>query len=486
MTPYSLSDNETKLYCLEKIIEAISDGVVLSDAEGRVVVYNHAQEKLEELKSSDMVGKHLWEAYSYDPDAPSEHRKVLQSGKKIENKYDAHAINNGIPKYVSYSTYPILKNGKAIGVFSISKNETKLHSLLEETIELKRRFLSRDQETQESVEDAGNGTRYTFSQIVGESETMQQLIKEAQKIAWLDNGILIVGETGTGKEVFAQSIHNHGKKSSDPFIGINCAAIPENLLEGILFGTVNGSYTGAVDRSGLFEEARGGSLFLDELNSMPVTMQTKLLRVLQERKVNRVGSSEFVPIKCRVICATNEDPLKLIREGKLRQDLYYRIGGLSLYIAPLRDRPEDIRCLAQFFINKYNHLMHYKIERLSDALESAFARYDWPGNVRELEHVIENLMVHSDEADHVLNATHLPGYLKQALMLESFEPSEPHPAKKELLNDQLNRIERGILLESLRRNHFNLSATSRELGIIRQSLIYKMKRLNIEKEIPKL
>jgi arginine utilization regulatory protein len=404
---------------------------------------------------------------------------VLKSGKSIENKYEAHAINNGIPKYVSYSTYPILKNGKAIGVFSISKNETKLHSLLEETIELKRRFLSRDHEAQEPVEDAGNGTRYTFSLMVGDSEATRQLIREAQKIAWLDNNILIVGETGTGKEVIAQSIHNYGKKNSEPFIGINCAAIPENLLEGILFGTVKGSYTGAVDRHGLFEEARSGTLFLDELNSMPVSMQTKLLRVLQERKVNRVGSSEFVPIKCRVICAMNEEPLELIRSGKLRQDLYYRIGGLSLYITPLRDRPEDIFSLSQFFISKYNHAMHHQIECLSPGLEAAFSRYDWPGNIRELEHVIENLMVHSDEKDRILVPDKLPAYLKASLMLE---PTEIKTVKKEFLNDQIDRIEREIIVEALRRNSFNISSTSRELGIIRQSLIYKMKRLKIEKE----
>lgn len=480
MTAYSLTDKDTRLYCLEQIINAISDGVVVSDSDGRIVIYNPAQEKLEELKGNEIVGSYLWEAYGYEPDAPSEHRQVLNSKKAVENKYEAHAVNNGIPKYVSYSTYPILRNGKAVGVFSISKNETKLHSLLEETIELKRRFLSRDQESQEQAEVSGNGTRYTFSHIVGESEVMGHLIKEAQKLAWLDNGILIVGETGTGKEVFAQSIHNHGKKSGDPFIGINCAAIPENLLEGILFGTVSGSYTGAVDRSGLFEEARGGTLFLDELNSMPMSMQTKLLRVLQERRVNRVGSSAFAPVKCRVICAMNEDPLKLIRDGKLRQDLYYRIGGLSLYIAPLRERPEDIRCLIRFFINKYNHLMHYRIENVSEALESGLTKYPWPGNVRELEHVMENLMVHCDENDRILEATHLPGYLKQALMPEGMET----PAvKREYLNDQMDRIERNILVEALQRNQFNLSATSRELGIIRQSLLYKMKRLKISKAI---
>lgn len=474
------ADPEMLLYAFHKIIESISDGVVMSDAEGRVMVYNHAQEKLEELRGEDMIGKPLWEAYGYEPEAPSEHRQVLLSGKAVENRYEAHAVNNGIPKYVSYSTYPILREGTPIGVFSISKNETKLHALLEEAIELKRRFLSLDPEHQEPEVDPGNGTRYNFTHIVGDSEAMRQLIKEAQKIAWLDNNVLIVGETGTGKEVFAQSIHNHGKKHKEPFIGINCAAIPENLLEGILFGTVKGAYTGALDRSGLFEDARGGTLFLDELNSMPVSMQTKLLRVLQERKVNRVGGSEFVPVRCRVVCAMNEDPLKLIREGKLRQDLYYRIGGLSLYISPLRERPEDIRCLTRFFIQKYNHVLQTHVAQLSEALTKALDHYDWPGNVRELEHVIENLMVHNDEQNRILEATHLPAYLKASLNLSVGEaPARSRP--QESLNTRMDRFERELILEALGRHHYNISSTSRELGIIRQSLLYKMKRLGIEK-----
>lgn len=480
MAVYAKADPEMLLFALQKIIESISDGVVMSDAQGRLIIYNHAQEKLEEMRGSEIVGKPLWEAYGYDPEDESEHRQVLTSGKAAENRYEAHAVNNGIPKYVSYSTYPIIKNGEAVGVFSISKNETKLHSLLEEAIELKRRFLSLDPEMQEPVEDPGNGTRYSFTNIIGDSEATRQLIKEAQKIAWLDNNILIVGETGTGKEVYAQSIHNHGKKHKEPFIGINCAAIPENLLEGILFGTVKGAYTGALDRSGLFEDARGGTLFLDELNSMPVSMQTKLLRVLQERKVNRVGGSEFVPVKCRVVCAMNEDPLKLISEGKLRQDLYYRIGGLSLYISPLRERPEDIRCLTRFFIQKYNHMLNTHVEQLSESLERAFENYGWPGNVRELEHVIENLMVHNDDQTRVLEGTHLPAYLKTSLNLDTGD-ERPKPKRKEPLNDRMDSFEREIILDALCRNHYNISSTSRELGIIRQSLLYKMKRLGIEK-----
>lgn len=480
MAVYAKADPEMLLFAFQKILDSISDGVVMSDADGRLIVYNHAQEKLEELHGEDIIGKPLWEAYGYDPDNESEHRKVLTSGKAIENRYEAHAVNNGIPKYVSYSTYPVIRNGEAIGVFSISKNETKLHSLLEEAIELKRRFLSLDPEHQEPVEDVGNGTRYNFTNLIGDSEATRQLIKEAQKIAWLDNNVLIVGETGTGKEVFAQSIHNHGKKHKEPFIGINCAAIPENLLEGILFGTVKGAYTGAMDRSGLFEDARGGTLFLDELNSMPVSMQTKLLRVLQERKVNRVGGSEFVPVKCRVVCAMNEDPLKLISEGKLRQDLYYRIGGLSLYISPLRERPEDVRCLTRFFIQKYNHMLNTHVEQLSEVLERAFENYDWPGNVRELEHVIENLMVHNDEASLVLEGTHLPAYLKASLKIDP-KAERPKPVKREGLNDRMDHFEKELILEALGRNSYNISSTSRELGIIRQSLLYKMKRLGIEK-----
>ncbi|QEK11064.1 PAS domain-containing protein [Crassaminicella thermophila] len=476
------TNDKIRLYCLEKIISSINDGIIMSNAEGRIILYNKAQEKLEELSGKDIIGKYLWEAYDYKAIEMSEHQKVYKTGIPIVNKYKAHAYKDGVPKYVFYSTYPIEKDGEIIGAYSISKNETMLKSLLSETIELKRRLRSKKISKKDKYKD--NGTVYSFTDIIGDSEQIKNLIKEAETMALLENNLLIIGETGTGKEVFAQSIHNLGKNNKEPFVAINCAAIPENLLESILFGTVKGSYTGAVDQAGLFEEARGGTLFLDELNSMPIAMQTKLLRVLQERKVRRVGGLKTTSIDCRVISAINEDPQKIIKEGRLRQDLFYRIASLCLYIPPLRERPQDILSMGSFFIGKYNNMLNKSVKSFSPELREIMLSYHWPGNIRELEHIIENLMIRVRENEKELRIEHLPKYIQTRIIGEN---AVGKIRKKQIsLSEILRDIEKRIIVESLNKNEWNISKTSKDLGIIRQSLIYRMKKLGIkskEKEI---
>lgn len=474
----SFKNKDVKIHCLQSIINSIDDGIIMSDYEGKVVIYNKAMEKIEGVKAKDMLNKYIWDAYKYGIENESEHRKVFHSRKPIIKAYKAHVYNNNIPKYESYNTYPIIKEGEGVGVFSISKNETELKSLLSETVELKRKYIQKGL-YRISEKSMTNGTTFTFSDVVGCSETTSNLIKEAQTIALLENNVLIVGDTGTGKEVFAQSIHNFGSKSEEQFIGINCAAIPENLLESILFGAVKGAYTGAIDRTGLFQEAGDGTLFLDELNSMPVSMQTKLLRVLQERKVRKVGDVNNIPINCRVICAINEDPLQLIKAGRLRQDLFYRIAGLILYIPPLRDRREDISELYKFFITKYNRLMNRNITALSEELKKVILSYDWPGNVRELEHTIENLMVRTKENQTELTLSDMPTYLSKVIL--SSNAIERKRPRTESLTETLRDIEKKLIIESLKNNNWNISKASKSLGIIRQSLIYRMKKLEIEK-----
>ncbi len=474
----SFENRDVKIHCLERIIDAIYDGILMSDFEGKVVIYNKAMENIEGMKAKDMLSKYIWNAYKYYSENRSEHRMVVKTGKPIVDGYKAHVYINGIPKYESYCTYPIVKDGESIGVFSISKNEAKLQSLLSETIELKRKYKQNDLEVK-SKNSKANGTIFTFSDVVGCSESTLNLIKEAQTIALLENNVLIVGDTGTGKEVFAQSIHNFGSRSNEPFVGINCAAIPENLLESILFGSVKGAYTGALDRAGLFEEAGNGSLFLDELNSMPVTMQTKLLRVLQERKVRRVGDVNNMQINCRVICAINEEPQKLIKAGRLRQDLFYRIAGLVLYIPPLCDRREDIVELYKFFINKYNKLMNKNIKNLSEELINVLISYSWPGNVRELEHTIENLMVRAKEDQTELSMSDMPKYLSREIL--GSNALEKNKQKMGSLTETLRDIEKSLIIESLKNNDWNVSKAAKSLGIIRESLIYRIKKLGIER-----
>lgn len=471
--------NITISFCLEKIIENLYDGVLLTNKEGKVIIYNKAMEELEKRNSEDMIGKYIWDAYGYSDKSKSEHMEVFNTGKPIVNKYKAHAYNNGKPMYKLYSTFPINYNGNIIGVYSISKNETKLQSLLSETIELKRQF------KRNSTEDNNlgiNGTRFTFSDIIGSSGGIKKLIKEAEAISWLDNNVLIVGDTGTGKEVLAQSIHNYGKRKKEPFIGINCSAIPENLLESILFGTVKGAYTGAVDSSGLFEAAEEGTLFLDELNSMPVNMQVKLLRALQEKCVRRVGGKDIYPIKCRVISAMNEDPYMLIEEGILRKDLFYRIAGYNLYIPPLRERENDLFELTEHYILKNNLSMNKNIIDIADDLKGFMKDYTWPGNIRELEHFIENIMVRSNNNDRYLNLENVPKNILEAMKSNIENLDEPKLNREESLQEKLDNTEKKLILKALNENLWSVTKTANVLGISRQSLNYRIRKFNIKKE----
>ncbi len=463
-------------YCLEEIIENLNDGILFTDREGRILIYNKAMESLEKRDARDMIGKYIWDAYGYNDINKSEHMQVLKSGTPIINKYKAHAYNNGKPIYKSYSTYPIKKDSEIIGVYSISKDETRLQSLLSESIELKRQFREMPRDVKYIKP---NGTKFTFSDIIGSSSIMKRTIKIAQSVSWLDSNILIVGSTGTGKEVLAQSIHNYGKRKPYPFVGINCSAIPENLLESILFGTTKGAYTGAVDSLGLFLEAGEGTLFLDELDSMPINMQIKLLRVLQERRVRPVGGKEEYEIKCRVISSMGQDPYVLIEKGKLREDLFYRVSGCDLYLPDLKDREGDLFELAEYYIAINNGIMNKNVYYISDNLKKFMYNYDWPGNIRQLEHFIENIMVRTDDNDNYLRLENVPEYIleniAEDLDFESFEKGKTLPEK-------LDSMERKLIIKELEYNRWNVTKTAESLGITRQSLNYRMKKLNIRRD----
>ncbi|MGD9567582.1 MAG: sigma-54 interaction domain-containing protein [Sedimentibacter sp.] len=473
----SFREDYNKIYCYEKIVNMINDGILLTDYKGHVKIFNPSQERMENKKFKDLYDKYLWDFYDYDNEEQSEHRKVYKEKVPVLDKYRLLTYKNGQPRYLYYSTYPILKDENVVGVFSVSKNEEKLGELLSETIELKRKLASIEV-NEENHEVLGNGTTYTFTDIVGNSEKLRDTIKEAQTMALLNKSVLIVGETGTGKEMFAQSIHNYVNKS-EPFVAINCAAIPENLLESILFGSVKGAYTGASDSIGLFEASGKGTLLLDELNSMPVPMQTKLLRVLQEKKIRRVGDSKMYPIYCRVISAINEDPKELVEKGLLRKDLFFRISGLVLNIPPLRERKDDIKYMMEYFIQKNNRIMKKNVAIISKSLENILINYSWPGNVRELEYVVENLMIKVKSNSNILTLDDLPSHIHDTLNSNIINNNVK--IENRLLNDALNEVEKTMILQALDETGWNITHASSKLGIIRQSLLYRMKRLNIVK-----
>ena len=464
---------EEKVYCYEAIFDKLDDGLLMSDKNGRIILYNPSQEKLEGLVKENCLGKYLWEVYQYEAPEMSEHRQVFKTQNPIIKEYKSHVKNGQSEKYLSYSTYPVIQNDQTLSVFSVSKNESKLLELLSETLELKRKLKSSTM-----TKSFNNGTFYTFDDIKGNSSAMTNTIKEAERMSLIDGNLLIIGETGVGKEMFAQSIHNMSKYNKEKFFAVNCAALPENLLESTLFGTTKGSFTGSLDQDGYLDEVGKGTLFLDELNSLPIYMQTKLLRVFQERKFRKVGGLKNKDVECRIICAINEDPETLVSEGRLRQDLYFRISRLCLFIPPLRERPEDIVFLTNFFISKYNEILDKNIKVYANDLRELLYDYFWPGNVRELEHVVENLVINAETSESELSSSHLPNYLKNKLLKETNKNRRSVGS----LPETLNEVERKIIVEALNRFNWNFTKTSAYLGIIRQSLIYRVKKLDITRD----
>jgi len=461
---------QNKVFVLEEIIEHLDEGIIVSNGDGDIIYYNEALAKMEDHKKEDMLGKKLWDAYNYQDRRLSEHNHILKTAKPIYTKYRAHAYSENEPKFVGYSSFPIQKDNQTIGVFSITHTETSLRNQLQQTLDSKRETMEVPEEVKRN-----NGTIYTFQDIKGSSQELLQTIAEAKNIANYNTDTLIVGETGTGKELFAQSMHNLSPRVTKPFVAINCAAIPATLLESTLFGSVKGAFTGATNQEGLFEYAKDGTLFLDEINSLPMELQPKLMRVLQERAVRRVGSNTLIPIDCTVFSASNEDPELLTAGERMRLDLFYRIAHSSVYIPPLRERPEDILFFIQHFLHK-NVLKYMKANiTINPDLYQLLVSYDWPGNVRELEHLIENLVIQAS-SDNMITEDMLPRYLKNKISI-NVAPTNKRPFKA-LMHSNEEQYIRKVLQQC----HGNISAAAKQLNISRQSLQYYMKKLAIHKE----
>ena len=330
--------------------------------------------------------------------------------------------------------------------------------------------------------------------------------RTAQMAANSPSPIMLYGETGTGKELFAQSIHNHSSRSNRRYIPVNCAAIPENLLEGILFGTSKGAFTGALDKAGLFERASGGSLFLDEVDSLSIGLQAKILRVLQERKVRRVGSLKEIDIDLKIISSVNKEPHRAIEEGILRPDLFYRLGVVYIPIPPLRRRRDDIERLTRHFLKKHNTALGKGIPSISGEVAGLFNRYHWPGNIRELEHVIESAMNMAGPTE-VIEIRHLQGHFstqfldgtsREATALDIYDTASAPPLRpqresvfsgtappvvpdKSLVETQVEQ-EKMAIETALANYSGNVSKAAGSIKISRQLLHYKMKKHNLNRK----
>ncbi|HRU41578.1 MAG TPA: sigma 54-interacting transcriptional regulator, partial [Candidatus Diapherotrites archaeon] len=339
---------------IDTILKNIDIGIHVVDSSGKTIIYNQAMADMEGLDTNEVMGKSILDIFPSLTPETSTLLTVLKMGKPIYNKYQTYLNNKGKQISTLNSTLPIRISQGKIGALEIAKNITKEKELSDKLVYLHQELASKDI-------DGSSLKGYTFRNLIGEDEKFLSTVEIARKAAMSSSTVLICGETGTGKELFAQSIHNESSRKHKPLIAQNCAALPESLLEGILFGTVKGSFTGAINRPGLFEQANGGTLMLDEINSMGHQLQAKLLRVLQEGYVRRIGGLSDIPVDVRILATTNEDPLVLLQKGILRKDLYYRLNVISVSIPPLRERKTDIMLLTDHFIKKYNNILQKDI-----------------------------------------------------------------------------------------------------------------------------
>jgi DNA-binding NtrC family response regulator len=312
--------------------------------------------------------------------------------------------------------------------------------------------------------------RYKFQNIVGKSKKMQELFDLVESVAASEANILIQGENGTGKELIANALHYSSKRAKGPFIKINCAAIPKDLIESELFGYKKGAFTGAtMDKEGLFEMAEGGSLLLDEIGEMPSYLQTKLLRVLQEREYRPIGSDRIVHVNFRLICATNVDLDAALREGRLREDLYFRINTIAMRVPPLRERTEDIPLLCDYFIEKFRQRYQRNVRTMAPAVYHLLIRNRWPGNVRELENAIERAVLVTKGTE--ITVTDLPESIREDSPGSTDFVIPPHRT--------LAEIEKMAILQTLQRTNWNKQEAAQILGLYRPTLYSKMKKHEI-------
>jgi arginine utilization regulatory protein len=461
---------------MQNILQNIEEGIHIVDENGRTIVYNSAMEEIEGLDAKQVIGNYLLDIFPSLTKETSTLLRALTTGKMTKEHKQSYLNLKGKKVSSINTTLPIRYNDEIIGAIEIAKNITNVSHLSEQIIELQQR-LNRKNNNSNTL---STKKHYTFDNIIGQDRELLKAISFARGAANTSSSVLIYGETGTGKELFAQSIHYESPRKNNYFIAQNCAALPETLLEGILFGTSKGGFTGAVDRPGLFEQANGGTLFLDEINSMSLSLQAKLLRVLQEGYVRRVGGLKDIPIDVRIIAATNENPTELIDKGGLRKDLYYRINVININIPPLRKRKEDIPLLIDHFIRYYNNILNKDVWMMSKDLQEAFMTYSWPGNVRELQNFIEasmNMLID----DHVIKKEHLPPYAEDLMINNTSKKNSIEFGQIGKLNEYLDAIEKEIIFNCLRKNQDNITKTSRELGISRQNLQYKIKKYTSDK-----
>ncbi len=459
MVQNDVNDVQEKIRLYETILDNIHNGVMITDPKGKIIFFSKTYGNFLGIDPKETIGKHCTEV--------------------IENTRMDIVAKTGIPEIdqphrimgqdMVVQRIPIHINGDLIAVYGqvMFKDVRDVHALARKLnlLESKVEFYEKELESLRS-------SKYTINNIVGKSERLVELKVSALKAARTNAPVLLIGESGTGKELFAHAIHHASERRPHPFIRLNCAAIPKDLLEAELFGYEPGAFTGAGHKGkpGKFELAHRGSIFLDEISDLPLEMQPKLLRVLEEKETERLGGTRLTKCDFRLIAATQEDLEKCVEEGKFRKDLYYRMNVIPIQIPPLRERREDIPIIAGHLIQTLNKDLGTNVSTISPEVMNIFENYDWPGNVRELANILERILFSID--GDTIQLRHLPIFLQgMSVASTKLQPT--------LLKRLREHTEKEALLNAIRVSRDNKNKAAKLLGIHRTALYKKMKRLNI-------
>jgi PAS domain S-box-containing protein len=429
----------SKLYN-EAIIDNIPAGILTADQDGGIKMVNHFIPELFGYSAGEIRNMKVWQLFDgWDQVLATAraHKGYLEEEVFVNSRKNKRQLN--------LSTYPIIDSHKVLrDIIFVFKDVKKVRKLANRIM--------------------GRKAVYTFDKIIGENKQFSLVVDFAKKVADSRSGILILGESGTGKELFAQAIHNHSDRREEPFVALNCAAIPKTLIEAELFGYEEGAFTGAKTSGnpGKFEIADGGTLFLDEIGEMPLDMQTRLLRILEEGTVSRVGSNKEFVVDVRIIAATNKDLQEEVTKGNFRKDLYYRLNVLPLILPPLRQRKDDIPLLMDFFMERISKRLNKKPYPLTEGQMAQLMAYDWPGNIRELENFIEL----------VINTEAVPLEIRQGKTNDLSHPGMMMPLiQRQADEDQpLSEIQKQHIIRTLSKYRGNISLSAKALGIARNTL----------------
>lgn len=450
---------------LQLILETVQDGICVMSSEGVITYVNRAYLRILSEKEENILNKNIRDI---SPDGVR--RRVLETGKSVVGalSYKENDVT------IVCNVNPIIVDGEITGVVSVIKNITEVKKLSEK--------LNKASAKAEYLEEELFRTKkpdLAFSKYIGYSGKVLDALATASKAAKTNTTVLIRGESGTGKELIAEGIHYGSKNAKGPFVRVNCAAIPQNLLESELFGHEKGSFTGAIKRKlGKFELAQNGTIFLDEIGEMDKSMQAKILRVIQEKEFQRVGGEETIKVNVRIIGATHRNLEEMVRTMEFREDLYYRLNVIPIFLPPLRERRQDIAPLLEHFINKISKNIGKNISLVKNDAMEALLNYSWPGNVRELENLVERLVALNE--NQVIDLDDLPSYMRQERPMKQEKAHVTSIIEDDIL--PLKEYEKIIIEKALKR-YGSYNAAGKVLGLTHKTVAAKARQYGIEKKI---